>query len=159
MRSDWEVNRAIEQYADTVKRICLYRLKNPTDAEDIFQEVFLKYYLREEPFLDETHEKAWFLRVTINACKDHLRSLFRHRTTPLELLKQEPSLTDEHLQVLSALLSLPEKYRDVIYLHYYEGYSAPEMAEILHKKENTIYSLLSRGRSMLSSLLGGECNG
>lgn len=74
MRSEQEVNRAIEQYSDTVRRLCLIHLKNDADTEDIFQTVFLKYVLSSVSFESKEHEKAWFIRVTINACKDLLKS-------------------------------------------------------------------------------------
>ena len=74
MRNEEEVNQAIERYADTVRRICMVHLKNLSDTEDIFQTVFLKYVLRSVPFESAEHEKAWIIRVTINACKDLLKS-------------------------------------------------------------------------------------
>lgn len=74
MRSEQEANRAIERYADTVRRICMIHLKNHADTEDIFQNVFLKYVLSTAVFESEEHEKAWFIRVTINACRDLLKS-------------------------------------------------------------------------------------
>ena len=157
MRPDEEVSRAIEQYADTVRRICFLHLKNHADTEDIFQTVFLKYALFTDPFEDERHEKAWLILVTINACNDLLRRLLRHPSVPLELLAEEAaSVSPEQNTVLSAVLSLPKKYKDAIYLHYYEGYTAAEIAAILHTRENTVYSLLSRGRAMLKEELGGE---
>jgi len=157
MRSEGEVTQAVEKYANMIQRICLCSLKNQSDTEDIFQNVFLKYMLHEGIFNDEEHEKAWLIRVTINACKDHLKSLFRHRTIPLEALtEQAAEFPEEHREVLEALLSLSAKYKDVLYLHYYEGYSASEISGILGKKENTIYSLLSRGRGLLKDKLGGE---
>ena len=79
MRSEQEVNRAIERYADTVRRLCVVHLKNEADAEDIFQNVFLKYALSTGDFESEEHERAWMIRVTINACKDLLKSFFRSR--------------------------------------------------------------------------------
>ncbi len=117
MRSEADVERAVEQYADMVRRICLCHLKNREDTEDVFQTVFLKYLLYEGNFEGEGHEKAWFIRVTVNACKDVWKRLSRHPCTPLELLSQEPALEDEHREVLEAVLSLPEKYRDPVYLH------------------------------------------
>lgn len=82
MRSEQEVNRAIEEYADMVKRICVLHLKNDADTEDIFQTVFLRYALHTAPFRGPEHEKAWLIRVTLNACRDLLRSFFRSRTIP-----------------------------------------------------------------------------
>lgn len=157
MRSESEVNHAIEKYADMVWRICCYHLKNQEDAEDVFQTVFLKYMLKEKVFSDEEHEKAWLLRVSINACKDLLKSFFRRNVVSLEVLNEmEAEATKEHREVLEAVLSLPGRYKDVIYLHYYEGYSAAEIGRILGKKENTVYSLLSRGRGILKEKLGGD---
>jgi len=151
-----ETERAVARYSDLVKRICLCHLKNHADTEDVFQNVFVKYLLSDGVFQDEEHEKAWFIRVTVNACKDHLKSLLRHDTVPLALLREEAALEPEHQEVLEAVLSLPAKYRDVIYLHYYEGYSALEIAAILKSKANTIYSILARGRSLLKEALGGD---
>ena len=76
----------MERYADTVWRLCLIHLKNRADAEDVFQTVFLKYVLSTAAFESDEHEKAWFIRVTVNACRDLLRSFFRSRTVPLDEL-------------------------------------------------------------------------
>ena len=122
MRSEWEANRAIDRYADLVRRVCMIHLKNHADTEDIFQTVFLKYVTGTTEFESEEHEKAWFIRVTINACKDLLRSFFRSRTVSLDdLLEQPDQVPEDHREVLEAVLALPDKYRDVVYLHYYEG--------------------------------------
>ena len=157
MRSEWEANRAIDRYADLVRRVCMIHLKNHADTEDIFQTVFLKYVTGTTEFESEEHEKAWFIRVTINACKDLLRSFFRSRTVSLDdLLEQPDQVPEDHRQVLEAVLALPDKYRDVVYLHYYEGYTAPEIGTILHKNPNTVYTLLTRARDELRKMLGGE---
>ncbi|HIX90284.1 MAG TPA: sigma-70 family RNA polymerase sigma factor [Candidatus Agathobaculum pullicola] len=157
MRSEQEANRAIERYADTVRRICMIHLKNHADTEDIFQNVFLKYVLSTAVFENEEHEKAWFIRVTINACRDLLKSFFRSRTVSLDTLLDQPAeLTQEDHTVLEAVLALPPKYRDVVYLHYYEGYTAPQIGQILKKNVNTIYTLLNRAKQALKETLGGE---
>ncbi len=156
MREEQDVNRAIEQYGDTVRRLCMIHLKNYHDTEDIFQTVFLKYVLSSVVFENDEHKKAWFIRVTINACKDLLKSFFRSRTVPLdELLNQSEELTPDNSYVLEAVLSLPEKYRDVVYLYFYEEYSAVEISRILRKKTNTIYTLLTRSKRLLKEKLGG----
>ena len=157
MRSEWEANRAIDRYADLVRRVCMIHLKNHADTEDIFQTVFLKYVTGTTEFESEENEKAWFIRVTINACKDLLRSFFRSRTVSLDdLLEQPDQVPEDHREVLEAVLALPDKYRDVVYLHYYEGYTAPEIGTILHKNPNTVYTLLTRARDELRKMLGGE---
>lgn len=157
MRSEQEVNRAVEQYADMVRRLCMLHLKNAADTEDIFQNVFLKYVLRSMPFESEAHEKAWFIRVTINACKDLLKSFFRSRTVSLDEVVQLPAETPpDHREVLEAVLSLPPKYKDVVYLHYYEGYTAPEISCMLGKNVNTVYTRLNRSKQLLREKLGGD---
>lgn len=157
MRSEYEVNRAIEQYADTVRRLCMIHLKNYADTEDIFQTVFLKYALSSVAFESPKHETAWIVRVTLNACKDLLKSFSRSRSISLETLIEEPAQIDQsHREVLEAVLALPEKYRIAIYLHYYEGYTAPEIAKLTKRKVNSVYTLVNRGKSMLKEALEDE---
>lgn len=157
MKNPEDINRAVEQYADMVRRICFVHLKSEHDTEDVFQEVFLKYMLHKGSFENNEHEKAWFVRVTINACTDWLRSLARRRCLPLETALEESKVPDDaSREVLETVLQLPENYRRVIYLFYYEGYSAIEIAGILGKNENTVYTWLSRARGILREKLGGE---
>ncbi len=157
MRSEEAVNRAIEQYSDTVRRLCMIHLKNYADTEDIFQTVFLKYVLSSVSFENDEHEKAWFIRVTINACKDLLKNFFRSRTISLDSVMEQPAeLSPDYREVLEAVFSLPQKYRDVVYLHYFEDYTAPEISRILGKNVNTIYTLLNRSRQVLREKLGGD---
>ena len=157
MRTEREVNEAIDRYADLVRRSCFVRLKTREDSEDVFQTVFLKYLLYRGEFFSPEHEKAWFVRVTLNACKDWLRSLSRRQTLPLEVLAEEAAgMETEDRDLLAVVLSLPEKYRDVIYLHYYEGYSAVEIGKLLGRSENTVYTWLSRARAALKDKLGGD---
>lgn len=157
MRSQQQANNAIEKYADTVRRICMVHLKNEADTEDIFQTVFLKYLLSSVVFENDEHEKAWLIRVTINACKDLLKSFFRSKTVSLEEVLEQPAAPNqEYHDVMKAVLSLPEKYRDAIYLYYYEGYSATQIGKILHKNQNTVYTLLNRAKKQLRQILGGD---
>lgn len=156
MRSEAEAAEALEKYADMVKRICFVHLKNHADTEDIFQTVFMKYILHSGVFQDSEHEKAWFIRVTVNACKDFLKSFWHKNAVPLELIAEEASVEDNYKELMQSVLSLPKKYKDVIYLHYYEGYTAPEIARILGKNVNTVYTLLNRGKSELKEMLGGD---
>lgn len=160
MRGEEEVVQAIERYADTVVRLCMVYLGNRADADDVFQTVMLRYALSETAFEDVEHEKAWVIRVTINACKDMLKSAARNRSISLEAASSVPAdVSEEHQEVLDAVMVLPEKYRDVIYLHYYEGYTAPEIGKLLGKNANTVYTLLKRARKRLEKELGGEGNG
>ena len=157
MRSEQEVNRAIERHADTVRRLRMIHLKNYADTEDIFQTVFLKYVLSSVSFENEEHERAWFIRVTINACKDLLKNFFRSHTVSMEeVLEQPAEIEQDHREVLEAVLSLPARYRDVVYLYYYEEYTAPQIGRILGKNVNTIYTLLNRAKKILREKLGGD---
>lgn len=158
MRSEQETVQAIERYADTVRRICMLHLKNYADTEDIFQSVFLKYALYSGVFESDAHEKAWIIRVTVNACRDLLKSFFRSRTVSLDFIGELPC-EDEHREVLEAVLSLPAKYRDVVYLFYYEQYTACEIAALLRRNENTVYTQLKRAKALLRETLGDDADG
>ena len=157
MRSETEINRAVDEYSDMVRRLCMLHLKNYADTEDIFQTVFLKYALSSVEFKSKEHEKAWMLRVTINACKDLLKSFFRKHTVSIDQLIEQPApIPQDHREVLEAVLSLPKKYKDVVYLHFYEGYTAPQIGKILGKSVNTVYTLLTRAKKILKTKLGGS---
>lgn len=157
MRSEQEADRAIELYADMVRKICMLHLKSYTDTEDIFQTVFLKYVLYSGSFENSEHEKAWIIRVTINACKDYLKSFFRSHMVPLEeAVEVAGEMPEDRSEVLEAVLSLPKKYKDVVYLFYYEDYTAVEISDILGRNVNTVYTLLARAKVMLREMLGGD---
>ncbi len=159
MRSEKEANIAIEKYSDMIRRICMVNLKNYADTEDVFQTVFMKYILSSRNFESEEHEKAWFIRVTLNACKDVFKSFFRSKTDPLDVLDSyKGELSTDATELLQVILTLPEKYRQVIYLYFYEGYSAVEIGKILGKNTNTVYTLLSRAKKLLKDELAGDYN-
>lgn len=158
MRTEQEVNRAVEQYADMILRLCTVSLKNLQDAEDVLQTVFLKYALSRENFESPEHEKAWLIRVASNQCKDVLKNFFRKYTVSLEEADL-PAVPPEQMDVLEAVRALPKAYREVIYLHFYEGYTALEIAKILRKNPNTVYTHLFRGKAMLKEVLGGDADG
>lgn len=160
MRSEEDTARAAVQYADTVRRICMLHLKNQTDTEDVFQTVLIKYALSTKQFESPEHEKARIIRVTINACRDWLRDFFRRHTIPMEHLSEiAEELPADYSDVWEAVLSLPSQYRDVVYLFYYEQYTAVEIGRILGKNVNTVYTLLSRAKNRLRESLGGEYSG
>ena len=151
------IEEVVMKYSDMLYRICVVMLGNEADAQDAVQDTFCRYLERTREFTDGEHEKAWFVRVTLNACKDWLRSLSRRQTLPLEVLAEEAAgMETEDRDLLAVVLSLPEKYRDVIYLHYYEGYSAVEIGKLLGRSENTVYTWLSRARAALKDKLGGD---
>ena len=157
MRSEAETNLALSRYADMVRRICFVHLRNHTEVEDVFQDVFLKYVLSDKQFESEEHEKAWIIRVATNACKDLLKSFTRKNVGSLEeWLDMAAPINDDDLGVLEAITRLPTKYRTVIYLFYYEEYTAVEIAAILRRGNNTIYTWLDRARKQLRIQLGGD---
>jgi RNA polymerase sigma-70 factor (ECF subfamily) len=154
-RTGDKVTLALEKYSDMVYRICLMYLKSKAEAEDAFQDVFLRFMQANKQFESEEHEKGWLCTVAFNRCKDILKSA-HYRLVGLEDIP-EPSYENKYDKtVLEAVLALPAKYKDVIYLHYYEGYTAAQIAKILRCRENTIYSQLSRARGLLKERLGDE---
>lgn len=145
------------KYADMVYRLALVNMKNRQEAEDVFQDVFLRLVENLHKLENEEHIKAWLIRVTINCCKTRFRSAWRKRTAPLEAAGdpvQEPY--EERGEVYDAVLKLPEKYRNVIHLFYFEDMAIRQISVVLKTRENTVKSLLSRGRTMLKTALGEE---
>ncbi|MCI1965636.1 MAG: sigma-70 family RNA polymerase sigma factor [Oscillospiraceae bacterium] len=140
----------LDRYSDMVLRIALHNVRSRSDAEDIAQEVFLRRITARRPFASPEHEKAWMIRVTINRCRDFLKSA-RRKAVPLEEVPDKPC----HAEVLEAVWSLPVPYRNAVYLHYYEGFSVKEIAHLLHRRENTVSSWLHRARAALKDLLKG----
>lgn len=147
------IEEVIEKYANMVYRIALTRTGTIENAEDIFQEVFLKYSEKQPKFENEEHEKAWLIRVTINLSKNSKNSAWNKRIVTLD--ENIVFENKEENDVFSAVSELPENYRMVIYLLYYEGYKVKEIAEILKSKEGTIKTWLSRARNMLKEKIEG----
>ena len=146
---------AARQYQNMVYRTALHALGSPQDADDAVQEVFLRLFRYKEPFAGEEHLRRWLLRVTVNYCRDVLKSPWRKRTCDLEACAQVPAPEAEDGSVLAAVNGLPPHYRAVIYLHYYEGYTAAETGEILGVPTATVHTRLARGRAKLKALIGG----
>lgn len=153
---EFQARRLVNTYADTILRISYQYLKQICDAEDICQTVFLKYLTSNPEFDSIEHEKAWIIRTAINACKDHLKSAFFRRTVPMDEAAEIAAPQEPESEVLEALKTLPENYRVSLYLHYYEQYSAKEIAQVMGKKEATVTQYLSRGRRKLRELLSDE---
>lgn len=151
-----EVERLVNLYSDLILRVSYSYLKSTHDAQDICQTVFLKVLTVKPDFRSAEHEKAWIIRTTINACKDLLGSAWRSRTCGMEACAEAAAPEVEEGSLLAAVNLLPEKYRMVIYLHYYEGYSAREIAAMLGENTATIGTRLFRGRKQLETMLGGE---
>lgn len=145
-----EAARLVEQYSTAVYRLAYARTGNREDAEDITQETFLRLVRTAPAFRDGEHCKAWLLRVAANCAVDLHRSPWRRRSVPLEEAEQmaapEPAEEDG---MLASILALPEEYRVVVHLYYYEDLSTGEIAKVLGKREGTIRTRLSRARAML----------
>lgn len=152
--TDEEIERVVHTYSDTLQKIAYTYLHTVTDAQDVSQEVFLKLLVNTPRFRDKEHEKAWMIRTTINLCKDRLRRAERKNVSLEEALTVQTADADGELLV--AVLALPEKYRTVLHLHYYEGYTVREIAQILRWPVGTVATRLSRGRQQLKQHLKGE---
>ena len=148
------VERVVNTYADTLQKLAFTYLHSVADAEDVAQDVFMKLLMKKPHFQDREHEKAWLIRVTINACKDRLRRAERGVLPIEEALAVEEKGGDSEL--LNEVMMLPEKYRTVIHLHYYEGYSVREIAALLRRPVGTVATHLTRGRQQLKRQLEGD---
>lgn len=147
-----KIGAALQKYSDIVYRICFIYLGSRPEVDDVFQEVFLKLLQKKDSFADEDHEKAWMIRVAINQCKDTVKGWWWKRIDLMEKVEL-PGHEAEERDVLIGVLSLPQKYKDVVYLHYYQDYTVPQMAQLLTRSENTIYSQLHRAREILRQKL------
>ena len=146
---------AVRKYKNTVGAVCVMRLKNQTDADDCFQNTFLRLYKKSPDLQSEEHLKAWLSRVAINECNRFMRKNRRE----LFLDKNNDDTVyfpHEECDLSWALFELNEKYREVLYLHYCQDYKVNEIAKILKKSPNTIKSLLMRGREKLRVIYGGD---
>ncbi|MBQ7981236.1 MAG: sigma-70 family RNA polymerase sigma factor, partial [Oscillospiraceae bacterium] len=138
--------------ADRLYRICLMQLKSVSDAEDAVQGVFLKYLKKPIEFTDINHEKAWFIVTAQNYCRDVLKCWWRSRRTDMEKLPEGAySDNDSDNEIFERLMALPPKYKEVLYLYYYEEYSVKEISELLGRNESTIRTQLAKGREKLKS--------
>ena len=145
-----------EKYFDTVYRLALCQTKQRQYADDVTQEVFLRFFKTDKEFETEEHVKAWLLRVTLNCSKDVFLNSWFKKTAPLSEVKDDVTFdTEEKSDIYYAILDLPQKYKSVIHLFYYEDYSISEIAECLGIKESTVKSQLHRGRELLKTKLKG----
>lgn len=150
-----EAERLVNAYSDLILRLSYTWLKSAQDGEDICQTVLMKLLTEDRTFDSPEHERAWVVRTAINACKDELRA-FRRRAVPLDEAPEAAAPEPPHSDVLDAVMALPEKYRETIYLFYYEGYSAKEIAALTGRSEAAVCAHLSRGRKKLRMMLGGD---
>ena len=145
-----EIVHLFETYAEDVFRLALSYLHNRPDAEDVCQSVFMKL-IDHKKQLQAGKEKSWLLTCTANACKDHLKSFWRKNVVELDDSMVFPNDMDK--DIWEAVCSLAPKYRVVVHLYYYEGYSQDEIAEILHIPRSTVQTRMSRAREQLKEVL------
>ena len=143
--------RLVREYSDMLLRLACTRLSSVSDAEDAVQEVFLRLLSAPVSFRDAGHEKAWLIRTTLHRASD-IRRQAEKRNLPLEEAAQTAA-PEPGTDLLQAVQALPEKYGAVIHLHYYEGYSTDEIAQILGCRPGTVRSRLSRARDRLRKLI------
>ena len=149
------ISDLLDKYSDMVLRIAYTYLKNRADAEDIVQDVFLRIIDKKPSFNDESHVKSWLIRATINMCKNKVNMFWNKNKCSIDDV-QEFAVSDKYntdTSVFQAVMALGEKYRVVVYMYYYEGYSTPEIADVIGKNETTIRSLLHRARNKLKDML------
>ena len=149
LRTDEEFAEIYNRHVDTVYRVCFSFMKNAADTEDMVQETFLKLMSCRKVFETKEHEKAWLIVTASNTCKDELRRFKRKMDYISGSLRQQEVYTDDRDGILQAVLALPMKYKEVVYLYYYEGYQTLEIAKLLHCPASTVRNQLSRARELL----------
>ena len=150
---------AVQQYQDMVFRIALHYFADPDDADDAVQEVFLRLFQRKTGFDSEEHMKHWLMRVTVNHCKDILKSPWRKRRVGMESAENLPVFDKpEQMVLFQEVMSLSEKYRTVLYLFYYEELTVKEIASVLKLRQSAVTTRLSRARALLKKRLGEAWN-
>lgn len=152
-------DEAFRRYGDRVFSAAFSVCQNREDADDVVQDTFIKYYTRNEDYIDDSHLKAWLLRVAINRAKDITGAFWRrNRVSWEEYMEQLEFVQPEDKSLFQAVMELPERYRLVIHLFYYEEYSIAEIAALLRSTQGTIKARLSRGRTLLKSMLTEDGN-
>lgn len=151
-----ELRQAMEAHGDAVYRLALCRLQSVPDAEDVYQDVFLRLLSQPEQDWDGEHQKAWLLRTTLNRCCDLTRLRLRRQALALEEIPEMESPSQEARELWEAVARLPEKLRTAIHLHYAEGYQTDEIGAMLGIPPSTVRTRLRRGRLKLKKLLGGS---
>ena len=140
-----------------IYRVCYAFMKNTQDAEDCTEDTFVKAMSCGLDFENERHERSWLTTTAMNICKDKLKHWWRQKVTPIDDAVEVPAAQPEdHREVTEAVMALPIKYKEVVWLHYYEGYQTDEIAEMLHRPPATVRGQLRDARAKLKLTLGGE---
>ena len=148
------IEELYDRYADMLFRIAYAELLKREDAEDAVQEVFIKYLRRPVSFREREHEKAWFIRVTVNVCHDMYRKRKERDYTPIDQVTHIPDAGEDGIGIISNVLSMPEKFKTVILLYYFEDMSVEERGESLGLSKSAVKMRLARGREYLKNDLG-----
>ena len=152
-------DQAYEKYADRVFAAAFAVCRDRADALDVTQDTFVRYMTREQDYQSEEHVKAWLLRVAVNRARDLSRSFWRrNRASWEDYMAELPFEEPADGRLFAAVMALPERYRTVIHLFYYEGCAVGEIASVLHTREGTVKSRLSRGRKLLKNILMEDWN-
>lgn len=157
LRTDDCFEEVMKKYADMIYRIAYANVRVKADAEDVFQEVWCRYYQKNKTFESELHRRNWLINVTLKCCKKIYSSARYKRTVltdDMSLLKER--LPERDFEIYDAVIRLPEKYRTTIYLYYYEGFSVNEISEMMKINASTVRSQMKRGREQLKEILKGD---
>lgn len=150
-----DIETLIHNHGNMLFRLCVMILGNASDAEDVIQETMIKYLQKAPKFENAEHEKAWLVKVSTNHCKDVLRFRRKHQMVDIGQVKE--FVKDESdREIIDALMTLPEKYKVVLLLHYVEGYSTKEIAEMIDKTTSAVKMRLQKGRTLLKEAYGKE---
>ena len=141
-------DQAYAACSGSLYRIAMVYLGSPAEAEDVLQDAFVKLLRRGKPFADGEHQKRWLIRVTVNLCKDRLRSARHRLNVPMEHAALAVS-AEENREILDLVLHLPPAYKAAVHLYYYEGYTVAEIAKILGLTQGAVKMRLQRGREYL----------
>lgn len=148
------VEQVLKTYKDSLFRTAFCIVRNPSDAEDVVSDVLLKYMDSRKDFENEEHLKAWLIRATVNRSRDMMTAFWRRKQTVwYESILEIPAAEPEDRELIESVLRLPERYREAIYLYYYEDYSVVEIASMLKVTQSAIKTRLQRGRAMLKEEL------
>ena len=153
----WDFEAFYLRHFKAIYRVCYAFMKNAQDAEDCMEDTFVKAMTCDAAFENERHERSWLTKTAMNLCKDRLKHWWRQKVTPIdEETEQAAAEPDEKREVTEAVMALPVKYKEVVWLHYYEGYQTDEIAAILNRPPSTVRNQLQDARTKLKLTLGGE---
>lgn len=151
VHSNQEIEHVVETYSDTLLRLAMHHVSDIAQAQDIVQDVFIKYIKSNKDFIDIEHEKAWLLRVTINTCNDYHKHWWQKKRSPFPINASTNKQNDSN--ILEEIKKLSKNQRNAIYLFYYEEMSTKEIASLFKVKEGTVSSWITRGRQKLKTIL------